>query len=188
VCTIYTSQILESNLGLEINGLKTGEPKRKIFSEALSLSQKDVHRLNLVSKLLSRINYVLSVHHRNIEPQTYQVLEVGEISHSPAIALEYFDHKCGSRPLQHRMRNIGMESKTTNSEETFFAFAMVVIPAAYGCAHLGALTIIFPTDLERLLWNFMFLSRGVFSCSTYIIYYLELLCISSWEVAARFSV
>ncbi|TGO53394.1 hypothetical protein BCON_0124g00120 [Botryotinia convoluta] len=63
--------------------------------------------------------------------------------------------KAGIKPLLTlRAQNFtGTVFKAIPEDATYLSAAMAIVPMVYGCAHLGALSIIFPSVTERLLWK-----------------------------------
>ena len=57
-------------------------------------------------------------------------------------------------PLSLRAQNFeGSVIIDIDSDKAYLVTAMAMIPAAYGCVHVGALSLIFPSSIERLLWK-----------------------------------
>lgn len=152
VCTIYSGQAFESNLGLSLAG-NPAHLWHRMVTQAISLSQKDIRRLDMVSKFLSRINHKFGSYINLYRAEQYKSIETTRVIYSSSLALPLFDHKCGPNPLQHRAKNIDWVLNRYDVDNIFIFLAMVVIPAAYGCVHLGALAAIFPTEQEKLLWK-----------------------------------
>lgn len=150
VFTIYSGQALASGFGPEIYGTEN------LFNDDINadlsatdrgakvmLSQKQLAKLNMAGAFL-RINLG------------------GDIAVARPIPLCNVEKSI--RGYQERM----LCFREANLKNTLFdyvdesgrgyaapllATAMVLIPTAYGGVHLGALSIIFPTPIERLLWK-----------------------------------
>ncbi|KAH6696687.1 hypothetical protein BKA61DRAFT_741607 [Leptodontidium sp. MPI-SDFR-AT-0119] len=134
VCTLFSGQSLMCGVGPNFFGGKVYVS----MSVAVSLSQRDINRLELVSRFFKRI-----VIHRD---RFYTYLYFG-------INLGY-PNNTYKEIFRYRIVNLSWEMiYGILDDKLYLCVAMAVIPAAYGCVHLAALSVEFPTAVEKLLWE-----------------------------------
>jgi hypothetical protein len=150
-CTMVSGQALASGLGP-----KFPRPGRRGFQ--VSLSRKDVKRLNLAGSFIAKVFANKLPHHSIIPGAEAITSKFNKNVPTDPINL-YSDGDKRLEPLSKRMANLSpqqnmMFSDFLNDVTSFLFFiAVVLVQAAYAGAHLGALSIMFPSQKERLLWK-----------------------------------
>ncbi|KUJ17076.1 uncharacterized protein LY89DRAFT_71254 [Mollisia scopiformis] len=157
LCTIYSGQVLSFPgriLPSGIEGIGVRLPNNGSLSAALSLTRKDLTRCSLLlqaaSKLSDSIRNGNSLNQQSPDPGYCPETKLRALysSHIPA-GIYRETHPLLSISSQ----NWNSEELETDSDRTWFVSAMMLLPIAYGCVHLGTLNFVFPTSIERLLWK-----------------------------------
>jgi hypothetical protein len=175
VCKLISGQALscgispDISLTTSIHTLKKNQYEKHIKSSppqdricAISLSQTDVNRLELTAKFITRVVGLANLDNPGHAPrgQSIDYYYAATASfYQQTSSLERFStfpapYEYKKELLTLRAPNFGggfLDNISTTS--AYLATAMALIPTAYGCVHLGALSIIFPTPVERLLWK-----------------------------------
>jgi hypothetical protein len=147
------------------------------------LSQKDLTAIKLAT------DWTLKIKDR-IPPEIYNPFASSSFIADFSVirrSLERMDHMVSIYDydlLIHRAPNIhGDMIEDIRSDSAYLATALSLIPAAYGCAHLGALNIVFPTSIERQLWKiasiFLIAVAGG-SGVTALIFYVDRVIGNAW--------
>jgi len=105
------------------------------YNAFVGLSEKDVHRLELAAQIVSAEigNCIDTYWYSSVQPFGRRLLASRESN----IKIISFDH------LSRKYKDLNWLS----------AAAMTVVPCAYGGVHLAALSIVFPTQMERMFWK-----------------------------------
>ena len=80
------------------------------------------------------------------------------------------------RAINSRWHVLHTLSWNLQGNKLYLAAAIPTIPAAYGCVQLGALSIIFPTEVERFLWKsscLYLIGAAAVSAVAYAVFYLD---------------
>jgi hypothetical protein len=179
VCKLISGQALSCGLGPDMTFKAIYTPDGFLPQDmicAVSLSQTDINRLELTAKFITRIVELAKLDNPSYTPATkswsdavptsfyQQTSDLAQFSNFPAPS----QYAWGLLTL--RAPNFG--GSVLNNIST--ATAMALIPTAYGCVHLGALSIIFPTPVERLLWKvscyYLIATAGASALFSLIIY------------------
>ena len=147
---------------------------------AVSLSQKDVNRLQLASKFVRKIGFRATSKH-TYDRAVYETDCATNLSSLDIQDLRSLDHPNSLSSFCHRAINsqwhvLHILSRSLQGHKLYLAAAIPTIPVAYGCVHLGALSITFPTEVERLLWKsscFYLIVIAAVSAVAYAILYLD---------------
>ncbi|MCJ1248821.1 hypothetical protein MMC30_006041 [Trapelia coarctata] len=179
VCSLVGGQGLKNGFGLECDWpINAADPERGRLiktsyqpdgtNSCLRLSAKDIRRLdyaaNFVRGLESRFPEVFQ---NNVEwtRMYYDCIDLSdEELHNIKlpVPLRVIGRKCSlgtsdAASLTYRERNVRdiFSDSLTSSRMLGGALGplMVLVPAAYGAIHLGALSVVFPTEVEHLLWE-----------------------------------
>jgi hypothetical protein len=174
VCKLVSGQALSCGLGPDIssrtsihslqkdqygNHINAFPPQDRIC--AISLSQTGINRLELTAKFITRIIELAKLDNPGYTPETppssfytatasfyQQTSALAQFSNFPAP----FQYAGGLLTLK-ALNFSGSVLNNISTTSAYLATAMALTPTAYGCVHLGALSIIFPTPVERLLWK-----------------------------------
>ena len=179
-CRLVSGQALASGLGLSNpwpyfsgDGIKFAQPWWRIYkvTYALSLSEKDIRRLELAAKVVQKLPFPskpISRDYRPFDPfhdlQDSFEFPVPLIQfHREPIGVEFEgSNPFGKRLLVLREPNfrdvLGLSKELTHfkymhGSKGVLIATLVLIPTAYGSVHMGALTIAFPTSIERTMWK-----------------------------------
>lgn len=168
-CTLGSGQTLPSKLGPGfridlVDGLERGnvcpDSGQELAAYTISLTTKDLRRLDLVDKFLQRIQHKIDPERsypKVEQPKFLEHVPRGECyldPQYPAYRLDNFDHKFPREGISFRIENFeDTFLNTLNEGNAYLAAALALLPTAYGGIHIAALTIIFPTQTERLLWK-----------------------------------
>ncbi|KAF7947965.1 hypothetical protein EAE96_009035 [Botrytis aclada] len=152
-CTMVTGQSLKSGFGPGLNhdsGKMRHNTKCDSRSIKVSFTHKDVRRLNLASAYIES----LSKPSKPREGQNDNIqFSYNEKVHNALRPIFTFAEGM-DLPVALRAPNMsGIIFKNTQNDATYLSAAMATIPALYGFVHIGALTILFPSTLERLAWK-----------------------------------
>jgi hypothetical protein len=152
-CTMVSGQALASGLGPKF-------PNRGRHGFQVSLSRKDVKRLDLAGSFISKA-IANSLPDYSIGPGTKAITSAFEESVPTDPISLYPNGDESPRLLCNRIANCSWDRMETISAKFMGNFALflfliviVLVQAAYAGAHLGALSIMFPSQNERLLWKF----------------------------------
>ncbi|KUJ21576.1 uncharacterized protein LY89DRAFT_714670 [Mollisia scopiformis] len=154
VCRLISGQALPCGLGPDISSVTSLvyllHPRDRIC--AVSLSQADIDRLNLTAKFIIK---VIEGGYDPFKETRYHDSDLTAEFYKNTTTLGMFSRDASTAGiLALRSQNYdGSFLHDINSDSAYLASAMALIPTAYGCVHLGALSIIFPTTIERLLWK-----------------------------------
>ncbi|KAL2069398.1 hypothetical protein VTL71DRAFT_14077 [Oculimacula yallundae] len=171
-CTLLSGQSLDGKIGLDFDGPRSG-----LFSAiAASMSHKDISRLHLISKFVERIecrNSLKCLESGNCAPGAYWDVSSGQ----EPLRLEHLDHSCYSG-FCYRAASTELSSLFDMWSDTKYLLgaALALIPTAYGCVHLGAMSIMFPTAMEKLLWKiscFYLIATAATSAATLAVVYID---------------
>ncbi|KAF7886085.1 hypothetical protein EAF00_010188 [Botryotinia globosa] len=153
VCTMVTGQSLKSGFGPGLNhdsGKMRHNTKRDSRSIKVSFTYKDVRRLNLAAKYIKESPQSSKLKATPCKSNTISFNEKIEASLKPTFKFA----KGMKTPLALKAPNMsGTMFKSAQNEATYLSAAMAIIPALYGSVHLGALTMLFPSTIERFLWK-----------------------------------
>ena len=150
VCTLFSGQALDSGLGpseLYLSDEEYGESEKSDCGVMLCLTQKDYPKLDLAGKVIAEMIRTSGI-----------VLDSNKPTCLWALVEKMTDYPGYPFPLSYREANL----KTSQFEKPILngmmprmirPAAMALIPAAYGSIHLAALSTMFPTTTERLLWK-----------------------------------
>ncbi|KAF7903189.1 uncharacterized protein EAF01_006238 [Botrytis porri] len=151
VCTMVTGQSLKSGFGPGLNhdsGKMRHDTKCDSRSIKVSFTYKDVRRLNLAAKYVKESSQSSKLKGGPHKSNKISFNEKIEASLKPIFKFA----KGMKTPLALKAPNLsGTIFKSAQNEATYLSAAMAIIPALYGSVHLGALTILFPSTIERLL-------------------------------------
>jgi hypothetical protein len=197
VCKLITGQVLSCGIGPATQYMLPIDSKNEFTSVdppqrwvcAVSLSQTDVNRLELTAKFINRVVELAKLDDPGYTPQTRYTART---SHKATASFDKqtFDlHQFSNFPAPKQLTNklVALRapnfdgSVLNNISETsaYLATAWALIPTAYGCVHLGALSIIFPTSVERVLWKvscyYLIATAGVLAIFSLIVYADELI-------------
>jgi hypothetical protein len=147
-CTMVSGQALASGLG----------PKLGRHGFQISFSREDVKRLNLAGSFIAKAIANNLPHDSNI-PGTEAITSAFKrsVRTDPINLFPDGDESPGL--LCNRMANLSQQQhsifSTLLSSFTFclFLFVTVLLQVAYTGVHLGALSIMFPSQKERILWK-----------------------------------
>lgn len=144
VCRLLPGQILASNIGLANHDSLAPD---HISPRSISLPQKDIKRLELVSRFLTRIGHTAS--------ESRSALPANDLAdHSLYMSrLDTFEDKKGGYCVLHRAENILGELPEGSGVNYCLILVFAFIPAMYGVVHLGALSIEFASSTEKLFWR-----------------------------------
>ncbi|KAF7865560.1 uncharacterized protein EAF02_009983 [Botrytis sinoallii] len=156
VCTLTTGQSLASGFGPGLDHRSANMDYKKKYdgrSVTVSLTSIDVRRLDSAAAYLKEMQTPL----KN-PPPTDSTGKTTIIFNEQVerISLPIYRYtKASIKPLLTlRAQNFtGIVFKAIPDDATYLSAAMAIVPMVYGCAHLGALSIIFPSEIERLLWK-----------------------------------
>ncbi|KAF7869980.1 hypothetical protein EAF04_004764 [Stromatinia cepivora] len=165
-CTMVTGQSLNSGFGpgLDHNsGKMHHNMKCDSRSIKVSLTHRDVKRLNLAAEYIKESSQPPKpVEARDGDSQT-------SFNEKVQVALKpIFDFAEGMNlPLALRAPNLsGTIFKSAQNDATYLSAAMAIVPALYGSVHIGALTILLPSTMERFLWKiscyYLIVAAGLF--------------------------
>jgi hypothetical protein len=199
VCKLTSGQALSCGLGPAVSSetsIHTLEkdryqtPVRQFPPEdricAISLSEADINRLELTAKFINRVVELSKLYNPDYTPETVsnweeftasfdqQTSDLAQFSNFPR------PHQLAGKLLALRATNFdGSVLDNISKTSAYLAMAMALIPTAYGCVHLGALSIIFPTPVERLLWKvscyYLIATAGATAVFSLVIYANELI-------------
>ncbi len=156
VCKMVSGQVSALGYGPRPPGWSwyensmTSKDLNRFFTEIISLSEKDILRLNSTAEFLTKVNL----------PATG----------NPTLSKNTQDENVAFTIGDIYKRNTGLNSPKNllslrapnfkgnivddiDRETAYLITAMAMIPAAYGCVHIGAFSLIFPSPVERLLWE-----------------------------------
>ena len=141
VLTIYSGQALASGIGLEPGSLwRYRQTLVTNVGKKVMLSQKHLTKLNMAGIFI-----------KNNVPS--------DSSHDyPSTLFKFNSLIRGYRQRmlcfrEANLKNTLFDYKLGQFASLLLAAAILLIPIAYGGVHLGALSIVFPTQIERLLWK-----------------------------------
>ncbi|TGO78265.1 hypothetical protein BELL_0072g00060 [Botrytis elliptica] len=153
VCTMVTGQSLKSGFGPGLNhdsGKMRHNMKCDSRSIEVSFTNNDIRRLNLASAYIES----LSQPSKSEEGRSDNIQSSYNEKVYDALTPIFAFAERMDLPLALRAPNMsGTIFKNTQSDATYLSAAMATIPALYGSVHLGALTILFPSTVERLAWK-----------------------------------
>ncbi|TGO58084.1 hypothetical protein BOTNAR_0188g00170 [Botryotinia narcissicola] len=153
VCTMVIGQSLKSGFGPGLNhdsGKMRHNTKRDSRSIKVSFTYNDVRRLNLAAKYIKESSQSSKLKGMPCKSNTISFNEKIEASLKPTFKFA----KSMKTPLALKAPNMsGSIFKSAQNEATYLSAAMAIIPALYGSVHLGALTMLFPSMIERFLWK-----------------------------------
>ncbi|ESZ93832.1 hypothetical protein SBOR_5773 [Sclerotinia borealis F-4128] len=153
VCTMITGQSLNSGFGPGLDH-NSGKMHHDMTSDSRSvkvfLTHKDVRRLNLAAAYIKESPQPPKSKEAEEGPDQMSFNEKVE-----AALMPLFNFASGMHvPLALRAPNMsGTVFESTQNDATYLSAAMATVPALYGSVHLGALTILFPSVIERLMWK-----------------------------------
>jgi len=154
-CCLFSGQTLLNGLGFPIpRSWYLGHPVEKDEEMpicSVQLSKKDLKRLELVKSFLERIEF-LSNHNDEISDYGNPLFRGRYVGHH----LSDFFHQCSGYPMTSREANFRRQvvSPSGIGTRSWCQAALGFIPLAYGCVHLAARTMVFPTPIERSLWQY----------------------------------
>ncbi|PVH77223.1 hypothetical protein DL98DRAFT_591473 [Cadophora sp. DSE1049] len=179
VCTLLLGQNLDCGIGPDFM-MNHGSHTTYGTPIAVSLSQRDVNRLQLASKFVRRIDF------RGPSIHTYDraIYETKCATNCPPFDLHdlrSLDYPSSLSSFCHRAVNsewvvLYALSRSMQGNNLYLAPAIPAIPAAYGCVHLGALSVIFPTAVEKLVWRascFYLIGAAALSALVLFFFYLD---------------
>lgn len=155
-CTLTTGESLALGCGPGLDDRSDKETHRTKYdsrSITISLTSKDVRRLNLAGAHMSEMNLMPKKRASTKKKKKTQPL-FNELVEDRSLGI-YKYATGGIEPLL-SLRAENFRGKVFNDipyDATYLSAAIALVPMVYGCAHLGALSIIFPTAIERLLWK-----------------------------------
>ncbi|CZR63043.1 uncharacterized protein PAC_12940 [Phialocephala subalpina] len=153
---------------------------------AIFLSQADINRLELTAKFITRIE-LAKLDSPGYTPKTISIWDSAATAsfYKQTSALAQFSNfptpkQDAEEFLTLRAPNFyGSILSNIGRTSAYLATAIALIPTAYGCVHLGALSIIFPTPVERLLWKmscyYLIATAGASALFSLIIYAYQLI-------------
>ncbi|THV48282.1 hypothetical protein BGAL_0258g00150 [Botrytis galanthina] len=156
VCTLTTGESLATGCGPGLDDRSDKETHRTRYdsrSITVSLTSKDVRRLSLAGAYMSEMKLTPKKRASAKKKKKAQPL-FNELVEDTSLGI-YKYATCGIEPLL-SLRAENFRGKFFNDipyDATYLSAAIALVPMVYGCAHLGALSIIFPTAIERLLWK-----------------------------------
>ncbi|KAG4438567.1 hypothetical protein IFR05_005942 [Cadophora sp. M221] len=140
ICTLMSGQSLMCGLGPAFGGFSD------VLAVAVSMSQEDINRLELISKFFSRLDTRANIN--RFQTQLYAPLGI------VGTKLKDRSDACYGAFFCNRIVNSKWAMiRGTQHGKVYLYVAMAAIPAAYGCVHLAALSTKFPTAVEKLLWE-----------------------------------
>lgn len=150
VCRLISGQSLTSGIGI---GLQTWSNSSLFYlapedtAYEVSFSSKDMTRIRLIASFLERIKYEL--------PESSFGGSIVNVERLRAIPLDRFNDKCVHAPFTLRCENLhrGFIHTGLTGTRIILGALLAAIPTLYGAVHLAALSVIFPTPIERLLWK-----------------------------------
>jgi hypothetical protein len=155
VCEMVSGQASSLGYGPEILGCDGNEISitrdHTLYpTQIISLSEKDIIRLNeSTAEFLTKVK-VTPIGNPTVSEYPYDKdvvsLDIAYKSYTGLTSL--------GNPLSLQPQNFnGVIFEDIDSDTAYLVTAMAMIPAAYGCAHIGALSLTFPSSVERLLWT-----------------------------------
>lgn len=156
ICTLTTGESLATGCGPGLDDRSDKETHRTRYdsrSITVSLTSKDVRRLSLAGTYMSEMKLTPKKRASAKKEKKAQPL-FNELVEDTSLGI-YKYATCGIEPL-FSLRAENFRGKFFNDipyDATYLSAAIALVPMVYGCAHLGALSIIFPTVIERLLWK-----------------------------------
>jgi hypothetical protein len=165
VLTLSSGQALSSGLGSSLiwEPTKANGKVNRASGVSISLSQKDINRLNMAGNFIQEVMdrksellcYASFLHpsFKVIDSAVFQPFHGGTIRpygdsmvcarQSNWFGLDFLDvlDTFGELALEHHDLN------------RFLVIAMTIIPAAYGGIHMGAIHTLFPSEIELTLWK-----------------------------------
>jgi hypothetical protein len=205
VCKLISGQTLSCGLGPSVstqtsiqaleNGRYDVKPRERVPQDRIceiSLSQADINRLELTAKFITRVVELAKFDLGYVPKTVGTELGVSTSLDEHSFEIEQFSNF--STPYQRRSDLLTLRAPNFNGSvlnnisktTAYLAMAMALIPTAYGCVHLGALSIIFPTPVERLLWKvscyYLIATAGAFALFSLIIYACVLIDMVFWSL------
>ncbi len=126
------------------------------------MSQRDITRLELVSRFLEHLSRQLETlwdrEDRTIEATrsfSYSPLNEPTIEDWDSHKHKFDHYSHLDRIICHCAANFyrGYTLNDIDDDKEYITIALVLIPEVYGCVHIGALCMVFPTGVEMLMWK-----------------------------------
>lgn len=156
VCTLVTGQSLTSGCGPGLDH-RTGKINHTISYDSrsieVSLSSKDVRRLHLAAEYIKAASLPPP---KKFDPKDadQKVLFNDKVDQKSSPISHFVRIRDAKPGLSLRAQNMsGTVFQGIAHDATYLSAALALVPAVYGTAHLGALDILFPSTVERLLWK-----------------------------------
>lgn len=181
---LFSGQALSTGLGPAFPFRGLGGTGNEItfgaFVDLVSLSEKDVKRLELAGEALKRRPLPVSV---SIHEEIGGLEE--ETNSSTIVSLSDL-YPWDDPALSYRAPNFtGKVFLFFGGTSTYLRGAMILIPAAYGLVHLAALGIHFPSFAERRIWEiscyFLVATAGLLAI-LFFLSYLDRLFYRHWKL------
>lgn len=155
----------------------------------LSLSRKDVKRLGLAGSFIAKA-IANNLPQHSIIPGTKAITSEFEnsVPTDPIDLYQYGDEipmlLCNRIDNWSEQRNNLLSTVLNDFTSILFLIGIVLVQAAYAGAHLGALSIMFPSQKERLLWKIscyiLFTTTAVYAIALFLQYYLSLIYLGDY--------
>ncbi|KAI9646837.1 hypothetical protein NHQ30_004836 [Ciborinia camelliae] len=156
VCILVTGQSLKSGCGPGLDH-RTGKINHSIAYDSrsikVSLSSKDVKRLHLAAEYMkgAPLPPIKKVDTKDIDQE---VLFNDKVDQNSSPISRFVRIRGAKLSLSLRAQNMsGSIFQGIPRDATYLSAALALVPTVYGTAHIGALDILFPSAVERLLWK-----------------------------------
>jgi hypothetical protein len=164
ILTLSSGQALKSGLGPKLDWEPDPASGRVNYGRGISirLSQKDVNRLNMagdfIQELIDRRDsksvFQASFSHprfKGVDSATFRPFGRGSIRPYGDTMICVKQRNCFDYEVFDVFETFGKLSDLYSL--TLLAMAIIIIPAAYGGIHLGAIHTYFPSEIELTLWK-----------------------------------